>query len=89
MEKILLSASQITDQNQREVVIPEGYTKIGDGAFRYCEALVSVVIPNTVTEIGIRAFSGCTSLEKISVPQAARWEDNAFENCPKLRIIRR
>ena len=59
MEKILLLISQIADKNQREVVIPEGYTKIGDGAFRYCASLEKVVIPDSVTEIGEGAFRGC------------------------------
>ena len=69
--------------------LPESVTTIQPVAFIGCKALRNITIPDSVTEIGIRAFSGCTSLEKISVPQAARWEDNAFENCPKLRIIRR
>ena len=89
MEKILLSINQIEDKNQREVVIPDGYTKIGDGVFRYCTSLENVVIPDSVTKIGWRAFSGCTSLESVSVPRLAKWEDGTFENCPKLKIIRR
>ena len=56
MEKILLSIKQIADKKQREVVIPDGFTKIGDGAFRYCKALVRVVIPNSVTEIRLEAL---------------------------------
>ncbi|MBO7678029.1 MAG: leucine-rich repeat protein, partial [Thermoguttaceae bacterium] len=54
-----------------------------------CKALRNITIPDSVTEIGTRAFYDCTSLEKVSVSQAARWEEDTFENCPKLEIIRR
>ena len=88
MEKILLSVSQIADKNQREVVIPEGYTKIGDGAFRYCEALVSVVIPDTVTEIGEGAFRGCTALASVVIPDSVtKIAARAFRDCTSLESV--
>ncbi|MBO7722956.1 MAG: leucine-rich repeat domain-containing protein, partial [Thermoguttaceae bacterium] len=70
MGKILLSITQIADKNQREVVIPEGYTKIGDGAFRHCTSLEKVVIPNSVTEIGEGAFRGYKALEDVVFPDS-------------------
>ena len=51
------------------VIIPEGVTKIGDGAFYDCTLLESVVIPKGVTEIGDGAFKYCTSLESIVIPE--------------------
>ena len=44
--------------------IPEGITKIGNGAFKYTTSLKSVSIPNSVTSIGDNAFqySGITSV---------------------------
>ncbi len=41
------------------VVISEGVTKIGQGAFYYCMNLTKVVIPASVTQIGVSAFKGC------------------------------
>jgi hypothetical protein len=41
------------------VVLPQGLTKIGDGAFAE-SALASVVIPDSVTEIGANAFYNCS-----------------------------
>jgi hypothetical protein len=40
------------------VTIPDGVTKIGDGAF-YSSSLSSLIIPNSVKNIGKYAFEGC------------------------------
>lgn len=39
------------------VVIPDGVTSIGDGAFYHCDSLTDVVIPDSVTEVGKHAFA--------------------------------
>jgi titin len=44
-----------------------GLTCIGDGAFAYCTALVSVAIPDSVISIGTGVFTACTSLTEIEV----------------------
>jgi hypothetical protein len=38
------------------VIIPDGVTSIGIGAFSNCGALTSATIPNSVTNIGVGAF---------------------------------
>ena len=40
--------------------IPDGVTKIGDGAFSDCNKLTVMTIPGSVTTIGKDAFSGCS-----------------------------
>ena len=55
---------------EEKVVIPQGVTSIGKGAFKDCTSLHSVTIPNTVTEIGEEAFEGCTGLHSISMPDS-------------------
>ncbi|MBQ7499572.1 MAG: leucine-rich repeat protein [Clostridia bacterium] len=47
------------------VVIGDGITRIGDGAFRYCRSLTDVTIPQSVTSIGSYAFNECDSLANI------------------------
>lgn len=50
------------------LVIPEGVTSIGNGAFWKCANITSVVIPEGVTTIGEKAFQYCTSLTTLTLP---------------------
>ncbi len=51
----------------KSVVIEEGVTSIGMGAFYECEALTSVTIPSSVTGIGYGAFLNCSGLASITI----------------------
>ncbi len=65
------------------VVIEEGVTSIGEGAFHYCYALKDVKLPESLTEIGSRAFEDCTSLEKVDIPAGVMsFGYDAFEGTP-------
>lgn len=71
--------------DEETVVIPEGVTAIGDGAFMNCSTLVSVVIPDSVTRIGSYAFSKCTNLTNIELPDGLTGIGKyAFYNCQKM-----
>lgn len=50
----------------RNVVLPEGVTTIGPGAFSGCAALESVTLPG-VNSIGEGAFDGCSSVTSVTV----------------------
>ena len=54
----------------KNVVIPEGTTKIGYAAFSGCTSLSDITIPNSVTSIGGFTFAHCTSLTKITIPDS-------------------
>lgn len=63
----------------KKVIIEDGVTDIGYGAFFNCANIVSVEIGNTVTTIGGDAFYGCTSLTNITLPDSlTTLKDAAF-----------
>ena len=72
----------------KTVVIEDGVTTIGDGAFSDCDALESVKIPDSVTTIGAYAFVGCDGLTAISIPASVTYiGDLAFCDCSSLTNI--
>ncbi len=68
----------------KEILLPDGLTKISDGAFADCINLTDVTIPSSVTELGEMAFyrSGITELLASSVSVVG---GNACDNCKSLR----
>ena len=69
---------------QTEVVIPEGVTEIGEGAFE-CSDMPSVRFPSTLKKIGKQAFYltfGLTNYSTITFPNGLEViEDEAFDSC--------
>lgn len=71
-----------------DVVIPEGVTEIGDGAFENCTGLTGVTIPDGVTAIGERAFAGCTGLTGVTLPDGlAQFGEGVFMDCTGLTEV--
>ena len=72
----------------KSVVIGDGVTSIGYGAFYNCSNLTSVTIPDSVSSIGNSAFRGCSSLTSVTIPDSVTsiglW---AFENCSSLTSV--
>ena len=71
-------------------VIPSdgSVTSIGEGAFSYCESLMSITIPDSVTVIGDKAFLSCRSLESVMIPDSVTSiGDLAFKGCHGLTSI--
>ena len=59
------------------VVVEEGVTKIGNGAFTNCKNLTTIKLPNTLKEIKNFAFFGCEKLSNINIPESVVFtEDN-------------
>ena len=70
------------------VIIPEGVTCIGQGAFYERYGMVSVTLPNSVTCIGQGAFMGCRNLASINIPEGVTCIDNkTFSGCEKLTKV--
>ncbi|MBR1809744.1 MAG: leucine-rich repeat domain-containing protein [Paludibacteraceae bacterium] len=72
----------------KHVIITNGVTRIGNGAFRSCYYLESVTIPNSVTVIGYKAFEDCNSLTSVTIPNGVTLiGDEAFTGCRNLTSI--
>ena len=72
----------------KTLVIEDGVTSIGDGAFHGCSSLTSITIPDSVTSIGFRAFYDCSSLTSITIPDSVTSiGEYAFNGCSSLTSI--
>ena len=72
----------------KSVVINDGVTSIGNGAFNGCSSLTNITIPDGVTRIGNNAFSNCTGLTSVTIPDSVKsigW--GAFRGCASLTSI--
>ncbi len=72
------------------VIIRNGITEIGYGAFRDCESLKSIYFSDSssVTKIGDKAFRNCKSLEEIVIPNSVDTIGaEAFKFCKSLEEI--
>lgn len=63
----------------KEIVIPEGITKINGGAFMYNEALESISLPDSLITLG-SAFPYCKSLKSLTIPKNVTWLGNSICN---------
>ena len=71
------------------VVIEEGVTAVGSGAFKDLTTLKSVQLPDSgLTKIGDAAFYGCSSLTEIRIPDSIYTVfDYTFKNCTALEDV--
>lgn len=60
----------MTDLSGTNIARIEGYTSIGEDAFKDKTALTAITLPTTVTRIGSRAFYGTTNLTNFSLPSS-------------------
>ena len=72
----------------KDLVIPEGVTKINDYAFIGGACFETVSIPSTVTYIGAHAFHGANNLKSVNVPAAVtKIGAYAFAGCGALTSV--
>jgi hypothetical protein len=73
-----LELSPYTD-GIRTVVIEDGVTAIGYGAFKNCTGLTNVTIGHSVEIIGEQAFRNCAALTDVTIPNSVKTiDDSAF-----------
>ncbi len=72
----------------KDLVIPDGVTRISSYAFYGYKGLRSVVIPDSVTEIGPCAFTECENLRSVTLPANLTSIDYAlFYGCTYLNNV--
>lgn len=74
----------------KNVVIEEGVTAVGTGAFRNLTTLETVTLPESgLTKVGEAAFYGCTALKEITIPEGIYtvWA-YTFKNCSSLTKVK-
>ena len=70
----------------KTVIISEGITSLGKGAFVNCDSLTTVILPNTLKTIV--GFANCDNLVNITIPNSVTTiGDYAFSGCTKLTDI--
>ncbi|MCD8383606.1 MAG: leucine-rich repeat protein [Clostridiales bacterium] len=70
------------------VVLEDGVTSVGAGAFRGMIAVTSVTLPDTVTAVGDSAFYGCTGLTRLTFPAGlTALGTDALSGCTALRRV--
>lgn len=68
-----------------KIVVQDGITKIGKGAFENCGHIKEIILPEGITEICENAFKGCHNLQNIVFPASVKKiGDGAFFDCRKL-----
>ena len=84
VEKIVANNPSIT-----EIVVPEGVTEIGEGAFYDAKnTLEKVVLPESLVKIGKQAFAFCQKLTAIDLPaHLTEIAENAFQECGLKSIV--
>lgn len=72
----------------KTVVIEDGITKLGRGAFTSCTGMVSVSLPDGITFIDDYAFADCSALPKITIPSSVKEIGiSAFSDCENLTQV--
>lgn len=68
-----------------DLIIPDGFTSIGNYSFYNCSTLTNLIIPSSVTKIGAYAFYNCSALTNVIIPRGVtEIGAHAFFNCSAL-----
>ena len=88
MTDYLLSSAPWDVLEVNEVIVEDGVTSIGVGAFYECSSLTSVTIPDSVASIGNSAFRNCDNLLNMTIPGSVTSIGGvAFYDCDRLTSV--
>jgi len=87
-DRAFRSVWHFPNENLKSIVIPEGITIIGSGAFEECYNLTSIILPEGLVSIESYAFSNCRELKNITIPESVTSiGGGAFSLCQSLESI--
>ena len=79
------SASSLVGTSVSDLYIGEGFSTIGEGAFRNVTSLTYLSVSDTVGTIGVNAFAGCVALEDaVGLAGITVVSESAFDGCNVL-----
>ena len=91
LHSVLKNAKLYSDENTeiKDLVIPEGVTKINKNVFYQCKSIESVSLSNSVETIGAYTFASCSNLTSIKIGSGLREiaEDAFTSNTSKLNKV--
>lgn len=88
-EKIFRKVDAFKYRLSRNVIVPEGYTKIEGFCFDRYSTMRVIDVPKTLLSIGEYAFSECKNLKTIALPNSLKIiEQGAFSQCAKLVVVK-
>lgn len=87
--KVLRPIDAVKFRLTRNVIIPDGYTRIEGFCFDKYGFIHSIVLPETLMAIGEYAFSGCKHLKSVFIPETVKViREGAFCQCSELDSIK-
>ncbi len=72
----------------KKVIVEEGVTSVGAGAFEGCINIESVSLPESLLSVGDEAFYRCSSLRSVVLPDGVKYIGrSAFQGCTSLKEL--
>ena len=73
---------------EKDYVLPNSVTSIGEYAFSYCQKLPSVTLTNNIVSIEKNAFDHCTKITSVDIgDKVENLSEYAFRGCTALKSI--
>jgi len=72
----------------KKIIVEEGVTTVGRGAFMYCDNMTSITLPDSLTEIKPYSIVYCSSLSELEIPDGVTdIGEQAFVYCDSLTNV--
>lgn len=95
LESLTVTGTAVADYafdnySVKTIVVSEGVTSIGEGAFSYCGDTTGITLPESLASIGRDAFSGCSQLQLLdlsAVPDVLVQKTTSLDNMAQVPVV--